>query len=607
MKVLFSFKRIHPSLFSRTALIIAVLFAVFTLSACNNETSGQERHKSSMPQSASSQETDKSGGYAEAPVFEETYIAEPNAPGESTVNADSTSSPQKPEAGSGTIWDKLGLIQDDPYNAYGSDLAFDEQVEPAGAPSLLTEGLSHSNPVVNWFSAYKILDFPDKIDTATVCKRLRALLTSEEDYVKEAAALTLAVLNKDWNSPLFSKSPKKNRYAFTRYQNCRGNDGNAFIVQDGQVKKQNLGFDIYVCGWSPDGNWLACGSPYRYGSSLRLLEIDTGKVVSLGDNVLDSLLPVLPRLALNPTRGFSDLKLLQWSPDSKKLLLSYKYSDIQLRDSWLLLVDAFRSNTVDWAASLTDEEQFNPEYVSQTTGVPGVPAGFKWNEPGYGLPGGFLNNLPSEDLLAGADAAMQDLLKAVSENNLAEFKLFADPSKKYTDAQVKAALEDFRTCFGNKPAVNSIYSGPGPETLNSFRYGVYNESRGGQYFTLNFNSLGTFTLSHPFMEYSARVHKLAEEYTQALKHEDIKALTRLLSLKKPATRESVQKMVDIYKVNIDIGNPHIVFAGAVDGNALKGKYYYEVKNADGNTLNGIHINYSGSKLTLLDSWLEQIQ
>ncbi len=560
-----------------------------------------------MPRSASSQETDKSDGYAEAPVFDETDIPEPITSGESTANAASASSPQKSEAGSGTIWDKLGLIQYDPYNAYGADPAFDEQVEPADAPSLLTEGLSHPNLVVRWFCAYKILDFPDEIDTAAVCKRLQVLLASEEDFVKEAAALALAVLNEDWDSPLILKSPKKNRYAFTRYQNCRGNDGNVFIVENSRVKKQNIGFGIYMCGWSPDGNWLACGSPYRYGSTLQLLEIDTGKVVSLGDNVLDSLLPVLPRLALNPTRGFSDLKLLQWSPDSKKLLLSYKYSDIQLRDSWVLLVGAFRSNTVDWAASLTDEEQLNPDYVSPTTGIPGVPSGFDWNEPDYGLPGGLLKNLPAGDLPAEADAAMQDLLKAVSENKFAEFRAFADPSKEYTEAQIKAALRDFRTCFGNKPVANYTYSGPEPERLNSFRYGVYNESRGGQYFTLFLNARGSFALSHPFMEYSAKVHKLAEEYTQALKREDIKALTRLLSLEKPVTRESVQKMVDIYKVNIDINSPHIEFTGEVAGNAFKGLFYYAAENADGNTLNGIHINYSGSRLSLLDSWLEQIQ
>lgn len=148
-----------------------------------------------------------------------------------------------------------------------------------------------------------------------------------------------------------------------------------------------------VSGWSPDGNWLVCSNQYRYGSTLQFININTQETIDLGDNVLDSLVSDLPLLGLNATRGFSDLKLLQWSPESDRVLLSYTYSDVTMADASILMVNEFQRNSVDWVTSLSPDEQYSPESVDMTTGTPLIPTGFDWSAPGYGLPGVYIEFL----------------------------------------------------------------------------------------------------------------------------------------------------------------------------------------------------------------------
>lgn len=505
-----------------------------------------------------------------------------------------------------TIWDTLDLIQENPY--YVACYSFDDITADQDMPAMLLEGLSHKNPVVQWFSANKSIDCLDEMEPVEFKARLTSLLNAKEGFVRDAAGLALAALNKDWNYPHILKSPKKNRYAFTRFNDSQTNDGNVFIVKKNQLEKVNLDINTYVSGWSPDGNWLICNSIYRYGNSLQLLNVETGKIIPLSGNIIEGFSDKMPQLALNPPRGFSDMNLVEWSPDSKKVLLSYRYSDIQMCDAWMLMVNSIQNNTVDWVTTLCDEEQNNRFLVNDATAVPYTPDGFDWNAAGYGLPGGLLATVPAEEMLVQSNAAAQGFLKSISDNDLISFKSYIPSSKRHTNERIQAAMDDFQVCFGNEPVSSFKFCGLNPKMINSFKYRVQNEIRGGVYLAFTKNNDGSFTCSHPFIYYSQAVHKLADEYTKAFRQEDIKVLTRLLSVKEPVTEQRVRKMMDTYKQMLpDISNASIVFSGQAAGDSDRGLFYYELRNNMDNILSGIHINYEDGKLYLTDPMLEQIQ
>ncbi len=504
-----------------------------------------------------------------------------------------------------TIWDELDLTQEDPY--YVAGYSFDDILSGQDMPSLLLEGLSHRNPVVQWFSANKSIDCLDQFEPFEIKIRLTSLLNAKEGFVRDAAGLALAVLNKDWAYPHILKSPKKNRYAFTRFNDSQTNDGTVFIVEENVLRKVNLDYNTYVSGWSPDGTWLVCNSIYRYGNSLQLLNVETGNTMHITGNLTKGFSDIMPMLGLNPPRDFSDMNLLEWSEDSKKVLLSYRYSDIQMDDAWILMIYDFQNNIVDWVSTLSDEEQNSRFLVNNATAISYTPDGFDWGAGDYGLPGGLLAAVPPETSLAQANSAVQGLLESISNNDLTGFKSFIPSEKRLMKGRIQSALDDFRICFGDKPVSNFKYCGLNPKMIDSFKYRVQNEVRGGVYLILTMNSNGSFTCSHPFIDYSQMVQKLVDEYTEALRHEDIEALIRLLSTEAPATEQHVRKMTETYKQMLEISKATIVFSGHVAGDSDRGIFYYELRNEANNILSGIHIKYQDGKLYLIDSMLEQIQ
>ncbi len=503
-----------------------------------------------------------------------------------------------------TVWDELDLLQENPY--YVAWYSFDDKIASQDMPSLILEGLSHTNPVVQWFSANKSIDCLDQMEPVELRTRLTSLLNAKEGFVRDAAGLALAALNKDWSYPHILKSPKKNRYAFTRFNDSQANDGTVFIVEENELRKVNLDYNTYVSGWSPDGTWLVCNSIYRYGNSLQLLNVETGNIMHIAGSLTEGFSDIMPMLGLNPPRGFSDMNLLEWSEDSKKVLLSYRYSDIQMDDAWILMVYDFQNNIVDWVSTLSDEEQTSRFLVNNATAVSYTPDGFDWKAADYGLPGGLLASVPPETALAQANSAVQGLLESISNNDLTGFKSFIPSEKRLVKGQIQSALDDFRICFGDKPVSSFKYCGLNPKMINSFKYRVQNEVRGGVYLNLTMNSNGSCTCSHPFIDYSQMVHKLADEYTEALRHENIKALNRLLSMEVPVTEQRVRKMTETYKQILDISKATIVFSGQVAGDSDRGIFYYELRNNANNILSGIHIKYEDGKLYLNDSLLEQI-
>jgi len=525
------------------------------------------------------------------------------------LNAQAAEAVKATEADDGaagqSIWDELGLIQENPCNV--ACYSFDAIAPDQDMPAILMDGLSHKNPVVQWFCAYKSIDWLDEMDPAELKTRLTSLRNSKEGYVRDAAGLALAVLNKDWNYPHILKSPKKDRYAFTCFNDSQANDGAVFIVEDNQLKKVNLDINTYVSGWSPDGNWLVCNSIYRYGNVLQLLNVETGNAAELTGNIIEGFSDMMPRLALNPPDVFSDLSLLEWSPDSKKVLLSYRYIDIQMCDAWIIMVCDFQSNTVDWITTYSDEEQNSRFLVDGAAAALYTPDGFNWEAEDYGLPGGMLTSVPPETSLARANLAVQRFLKSISDNDFTVFKSFIPSEKRLTKSQMQAVLDDFRICFGNKPVGSYKYCGLNPKAINSFKYSAENEMRGGVYLYFTMDSNGSFTCSHPFIDYSQAVRKLADEYAEALRHEDIEALTRILSMKAPVTEQQVRKMADIYKQMLDISKATVVFSGQTAGDSERGIFYYELRNDAGNIISGININYVDGKLYLIDSMLEQKQ
>ncbi len=520
-------------------------------------------------------------------------INEQDIPATPIASEDALPVSQTPEGDERFSWEALGFdLITDPSMFWTSDIQFDALAGEQG-PVILIDGLKHENPMVQWYSTYKLIDYWDKIDPATIKECLPPLLESKEEYVKKGAAFALALLNQTYDSPYLYKSPHADQYAFVLFPEAYLKDGRVFLVKDHHITIIYQGFNAGIVSWSPDGERIGITEMTRITQTAVLANIKTGEAITSPSSVLTEQLEAYSSvLNLEPYRDFRPdpyESIIEWSPDSQKVLLKYNYVGERTDDNQFYFVFDVQGKKATWVLKVFEE-------ASDST----KPEGFNWNEPDYGLPTGALDKIPSVEKLPLAKEAMGALVQAINTKDVDRVKDFVDPSLQRNNAQLGVALEDFSHCFGNLPIQEFSYAGLDPTHVNAFRFMVSN-GHSSRPLSVQWKD-GAFYCTHPFLSLSTEVHQLIDEYTKDLKEEDIQSLLRILSLDEAYTEEKVRKMLDNYKMGLDLGKMTIVFSNH-EGNNEAGTFYYDVRNEAGNNLNGIHVNVEQGKLTLMDSWI----
>ncbi len=552
----------HRNIFKRVFLILFSVCIIVVIAACG-ETSNTVKSDNVDPTS---------------PVSTETDISVDQTPKVNTVFS----------------WETLGLDQiESPTMLWVNEINFDE-LAGEQAPDILVDGLTNKNPIIQWYSSYKLIDYLDKFDREAVKQCLIPLLESKEDYVKNGAAFALSILNETYDSQYITKWPNGARYAFVLFPEAYLKDGRVFTVIDHHITMAYQGFNSAITSWSPDGDWLGIIEITRITKTTVLTNVKTGETITAPSSaLLEQLNAYSSILSLEPYRDFRPdpyESLIDWSPDSKKALLKYQYAGEQAENQFYL-VFGLQEKKALWVLKAFDESSDSTK-----------PEGFNWEEPDFGIPTGALDKIPSVEKLIKSKDAMGDLVQAINNKDSDGLKGFVNPSQQRDNFQLTAALDDFSHCFGDLPIQEISYCGLDPSQVDSFRFIAKNEFS-SRNISIHWNKDGAFFCTHPFLSLSAEVHQLIDEYTKALKEEDIQALLRILSIHKPYTEEQVKKMVENYKMGLDLKNMTIVFSSHI-GDARNGTFYYEAGNGAGNVLNGIHVNYDQRKLILIDSWIE---
>lgn len=195
------------------------------------------------------------------------------------------------------------------------------------------DGLSHQNPSVRWYCSYKLLEYLNSDKNDEIIPKLNNLLKDEIDFVRNAAKFSLEIFNKTFNGPEFKKSPVNSNVAFFKFSELRYNDGDVWLYSEKYketVLLKKADGSVMDLKWSPDGNKLCIEYGGRIWSDVTIID-DINDTQELHE-------PKLMQYISEHNKEFKYEKgknqrpdpyitLLEWSPDSKKALLFYSFTD----------------------------------------------------------------------------------------------------------------------------------------------------------------------------------------------------------------------------------------------------------------------------------------
>ncbi|MFC5700758.1 hypothetical protein ACFPVX_05670 [Cohnella faecalis] len=222
-------------------------------------------------------------------------------------------------------------------------------------------GLTHDNPEVRWYCAYRIGEEPSKIDEADRA-RLEAMTKDTDGNVRQAAQFTLQVLNGTFEGDAFSHSSDNKTVAFHRYREARYNDGKVWLSRNGDTKVVYYSdASITNLSISPDAAWLAVEYGGRIWGSLELVDMKTAK--PLGNTFL------LEAVLKDPNGGYTDVdpsqndrfdpyvRFLEWKSDGTQFLFSYGFWRSADRPEYGTAVYTIKTGTVSRIEKAADERK----------------------------------------------------------------------------------------------------------------------------------------------------------------------------------------------------------------------------------------------------------
>jgi WD40 repeat protein len=263
-----------------------------------------------------------------------------------------------------SVWDGLAARHEGP-------LIIDFPEDP-DMFNLYLEGLLHPNPYVQWYSSNKIIAFSDHPDEQKAIDALQSLLTSKEDKVKSAAQFALYVFEHNFDDPAFIRSPDGKRVAFHLYHESRYNDGEVWIYNsewNSVYPLKGNWLSVEQLAWSPDGKKLTIEYGGRIWGSIDLVDPDTGESL-LKTSVYDVLQDKQLFTVVKQQRPDPYYRLVEWSPDSTKVMLSYSFTDDDYKVQQGIVVYDLKKAAYTSVKPLPSGDDPYPDIIK--------PNGFKW-------------------------------------------------------------------------------------------------------------------------------------------------------------------------------------------------------------------------------------
>lgn len=230
-----------------------------------------------------------------------------------------------------SYWDAFAKSYGGP-KAYFGELPMNVDLLP-----LYIAGMEHEDAYVRWVCAYKAFEYHTDDRKPEIIKALQTLLTDPVQQVRDAAKFSMEVLGETFSGPEFVHSPNNKFVAFNPFINTRFNDGKLWIYSSDNrqismaLQLVSVGGDSGVAGyihWSPDGTKLAVGDGGRLWSNTVILNLST---FTTNKQELYSYLAENSKkfgyTIGNYQRPDPSVRFLEWSPDSKKVLLSYYFAE----------------------------------------------------------------------------------------------------------------------------------------------------------------------------------------------------------------------------------------------------------------------------------------
>lgn len=197
---------------------------------------------------------------------------------------------------------------------------------------LYLEGLKNSDPKIKWYSCYKMINYYSNTEKHDEIKNaLKALLNDSNKSITDSAKFVLSIFEKSFNGEGFSKSPNGKYIAFHGFGETIYNDGICYIYI---VEKDFInGFDnsyVSIGGlrWSPDGNILCISHGGRLWSSISFIDMKNSKTFTPDvHNYINKNQKKLGYMIGKWGRPDPNTSFIEWSPDMRKVLLSYSFTD----------------------------------------------------------------------------------------------------------------------------------------------------------------------------------------------------------------------------------------------------------------------------------------
>lgn len=242
---------------------------------------------------------------------------------------------------------------DDYAEKYGYYPGYKYPPEDVDLLPLYIAGMQHENPYVRWVCSYKAFDYYTDSRRQEIIAALQPLLTDPDEMVRDSAKFSTEVLAETFSGPEFVHSPNGKYVAFNHYLDTRFNDGKLWIYSfESQqlsmvLQLVSIGGDSGAAGyihWSPDGQKLTVGNGGRTWSDTVIYNISSfsANKQSLYSYLAEHCEEFGFKIG-EYQRDDPGVHFLEWSPDSKKVLLSYYFT--QDMDVWQTGVAVYNCET----------------------------------------------------------------------------------------------------------------------------------------------------------------------------------------------------------------------------------------------------------------------
>ncbi|MFC4302727.1 hypothetical protein [Cohnella boryungensis] len=247
--------------------------------------------------------------------------------GSTSPSASAVSSERLADSGHNpSIWDELAAKHPD---STGPNFMAPDSPEAPDLFWLYLDGLIYPNAYVQWYASNQIVPYAEHPGRSQAIEALGRVAESGQAAVKDAAQFALDVFQRDFAADTFSRSPDGKFAAFHLFNEARYNDGRVWIheLERGityRLDGEWLSVERLV--WSPDGKGLAIEYGGRISGGIDLVDVDAGRSV-LADNLYEYLVSRNAFQADRQPRPDPYFRLVEWSPEGSRALLSYSITD----------------------------------------------------------------------------------------------------------------------------------------------------------------------------------------------------------------------------------------------------------------------------------------